>query len=609
MTHQTRGNADFSPDDEFRTAQKAFREGELRHAVYHLSWALSKDPQRREWLALLDQIIAASNQPFWLVPLQKGIDFANAAVAAYIYAKSGNIERALQIMIEIYQVSPQASYLPWVGEWLSNLEAVTSVSSSTMMMVVSALISRNPGDHIDETTKHHFARMLPALAQSRTNNPHVGELAALHASLLRKLGQLDEAVAAAQAGYAASPNWLTAMQLGASYRAQGQIDEALTAYRNAIAHKPDDDSVRLDAADMLCQNGRIADGVRFYKEVLDRTPNHPWAAPHYYYGQYLLTKAQTWRDQLQQFAAKHPDNADAEEFVRAVQRQTSAYTSYLPEPTEAIINIMRQFAAQNQPGVKDKGGNFNVGLSALEAPSAITAVRMFLDDNYRAVLNVEVADLQTPDPRYPRGNVDFVLWRYNNTDPEPAVAPPADRVAKAVADMAALPYSLQGWWDQAQTIAQVIGVASLNDLLGVMVHPPVQPRPKGSLMGRLLNRPETTFAIWDWMHRVQVAAAFTIACLDSGWNESTRKRALFSLARGPMDWTVEAAIIALTKIGLDSPIARSDIFALFAELLDNIPRGGMCPYIDALCQCGLMLPSLPDDLRARLEQEQSHLLM
>ncbi|MCC7449799.1 MAG: hypothetical protein IT324_20430 [Anaerolineae bacterium] len=604
MTHQAKGNADFSPDDEFRTAQKAFREGELRHAVYHLSWALSKDPQRREWLALLDQIIAASNQPFWLVPLQKGIDFANAAVAAYIYAKSGNIERALQIMTEISQVAPQASYLSWIVEWLADSEAAASVTPNTMMVLVSALISHYPGDNIDETTKHHFARILPALAQSRTNNPHVGELAALQASLLRKLGKLDESVAAAQAGYTAAPNWLTAMQLGAAYRSKGQIDEALTAYGSAIAHQPNDDSVRLDAGDMLCQSGRIADGVRFYKEVLDRTPNHPWAAPYYCYYQYRLTKAQTWYDQLQQFASQHPENVEAEKLVRAVQRQTSAYTSYLPEPSEAIINIIRQFAAQNKPGIKGKGGNFNVGISALEAPSAISAVQRFLHENYGVGLNVGVAELQTPDPRYPRGNVDFVLWRYNNTDPEPAVPPPADRVAKAIAEIAASPYSLQEWRNQAQTAASAIGVASINDLLGVMVHPPVQPRPKGSLMGRLLNRPETTFAIWDWTHRVQVAAALTIACLDSGWDESVRKRALFSLARGPMDWTIGAAIIAVTKIGLDFPAARPDIFALFAELLDDIPRGGMCPYTDALCQCGLMLPSLPDDLRARLEQEQ-----
>jgi hypothetical protein len=57
---------------------------------------------------------------------------------------------------------------------------------------------------------------------------------------------------------------------------------------------------------------------------------------------------------------------------------------------------------------------------------------------------------------------------------------------------------------------------------------------------------------WTWIWSVQVAAAFVIAQLEADWEGSFRKEALFSLVNGPMDWTVNAAIIALTVLVLGS---------------------------------------------------------
>jgi hypothetical protein len=120
-----------------------------------------------------------------------------------------------------------------------------------------------------------------------------------------------------------------------------------------------------------------------------------------------------------------------------------------------------------------------------------------------------------------------------------------------------------------------------------MVHPPR--RPDGIM-------------IWTWLHRVQVAAAFICAHLDDGWQGSLRKRVLFSLAHGPLDWTVEAALVALAQIAREEPATVPDIGALYLELFHALPDRGGIPYLNALMMAATTLPSPPPVLREQLEQ-------
>jgi hypothetical protein len=113
--------------------------------------------------------------------------------------------------------------------------------------------------------------------------------------------------------------------------------------------------------------------------------------------------------------------------------------------------------------------------------------------------------------------------------------------------------------------------------------------------------------IWVWLQRVQVAAALIIACLDHGWQGSVRRRVLLSLARGPMDWTIEAAIIALAQIAQEEASAVGEITKLFENLALAQPSPGAVPYLSALVVCGLQLPGLPRNLKKSLEEIQGSL--
>src|SRR5262249_38598526 len=149
---------------------------------------------------------------------------------------------------------------------------------------------------------------------------------------------------------------------------------------------------------------------------------------------------------------------------------------YLPEPPD-ITARLRQPAG-------DAGGKL-VTLSHLEAPSNFVAF------NWLRKMDLKVARIQSPDPRLPRGRVDFLLWKYDDTWPTAAVSPPAPKVAHAVAEIASQPFHLDVWRGYARRLAQQVN-PEVEDLLATMVYPPGVSQ---------MERPAL------WVYRVQVAAA------------------------------------------------------------------------------------------------------
>jgi hypothetical protein len=77
---------------------------------------------------------------------------------------------------------------------------------------------------------------------------------------------------------------------------------------------------------------------------------------------------------------------------------------------------------------------------------------------------------------------------------------------------------------------------------------------------------------------------------------------LLSLARGPMDWSVEAAIIALGQLARDEPGAVPEVSALYLELLRSLPHPGAVPYLNALIIWSFALPGATPDLRRAAER-------
>ncbi len=542
-------------------------------ALAHLAYALEVAPVNPEGRALLDRILRAARDPLGLVPLLREAEtpYQIGAIRAYIYAWRGQLDEAIAIMAQVYQVVPGLPYLPWLVEWLSP-ERVIAVDPDRMAFLVWSLLGQVSDKGVVEH-RETVEQLLAVFSSYCKARPQATGAASVLSLFARKLGKVDEAVVIARQAHSTQPGYASAAALGQAYQAKGDYEAAVEAYRQASSHDPENLDIRLDIGDILCGTGRVSEGIDAYREVLDREPNHPWSLPSYLYWKAHLGSKGPWRAQLHRYAEENPDNARAQE----LDRMLHAYIVWLPEPSDATISLLRHIDAQQD------ADHLKVDLSALESPSARLAVELYQRERLGKVdFTVSVAAIQEPDPRLPRGPVEYVLWRYEGVDPRPVIEPPSRRVAKAVAALAASPYRAEAWSGQARHIAAKLGVGRVGDLLGAMLHPPKRP---------------PQFTIWVWLQRMQLAAAFVIAHLDPGWEGSVRKRVLFSLARGPMDWTVEAAVVALMQIAREESAATRDVAALYSELFDALPKPGSVPYLDALVRCSQHLPSLPEDLQ------------
>ena len=83
---------DPSPQGPLDAARRALEKEDLPGAVRHIASALGEDPNRSEALALLDEIIAAAEDPMDLVPSDDlPTPSGLAAVHAYILAEQGRV--------------------------------------------------------------------------------------------------------------------------------------------------------------------------------------------------------------------------------------------------------------------------------------------------------------------------------------------------------------------------------------------------------------------------------------------------------------------------------------------------------------------------------------
>jgi hypothetical protein len=200
----------------------------------------------------------------------------------------------------------------------------------------------------------------------------------------------------------------------------------------------------------------------------------------------------------------------------------------LPARRDAVVQSARE---AHRLGATTR----RIGLSSLEAPSAVAAVREFFGRH----VDVEVADVPVPDPRLPVVEVPFVLWRYLSrngsftTEAEAALPPPLPHVTGAVTMIAATPYNLPAWSLLADAIVPQLDGASTREVLAAMVHP--------------ADVPDACWP-WDWRFLSQVAAAVLVARIEHNAEVSIDQSSLLTVLRGPADWATTAAIVGLLEL-------------------------------------------------------------
>jgi hypothetical protein len=398
---------------------------------------------------------------------------------------------------------------------------------------------------------------------------------------------VEEAARLSEAAWEAGPSYATAIALAMARSAAGDVDGAVKSYVDALKFDPDDAAARADAALALHEARRWEAALAFAEAARQHDPKQETAAaPLSFLLRYRLGQGPQWLESLRAFAVRHPDHGWTAHLLGRLQW----YVDFLPAPAEATINMLKNVVEQGAVPTGDAVGrpeDFKVSVSSIEVPSARTAVEMTLKMPPGSA-NIDVGGIPSPDPREPIGAVDYLLWRYEGSRPVAAVPAPPPDVAAAVAELAQMPFDVDEWTERAAGVAaQLQPRTTVEALLGVMVRPPAAPE---------------KWIAWDWIRAVQFAAVLILSRWDGGWDGSVRRKALLSLARGPVDWTTEAAIVALSQVCREETLpaeAKEEIVAVLRELANALPDRGHCCYPYALAAAVTRLPFPAEQLRPK----------
>lgn len=581
-----------SPEFDLFIAQATLDVGEnLPHGAQHLANLLQLDPARAEWRALVDRYVVAARPDIdSLVPDQEPRHASSEALRAYLWQLQGRTEDGVLRLVDVTRAIGRADYLhAWALGWLEPEGAIEALPERTALLLFGAVLTTCPEAQVSSASTHRAIRRWVALIERAAPRYEAsGLLTMMHAGLLRKAGMLDEALAVAGPIEQAT-EFNRAVAVGLALRAKGLHEASAQAFDKAITLAPDETSGYLEAGDSLLEAQHWPQALQHYDSALKIEPGNAWAEASAWYCQWKMSGDENWMDRLIEAANTGRHRAHELAF-----RERGA----LPESGDASANVLRQLRTkwleQGQPAQPRKDEKITLGLSTLEAPSNRLAILLELAafGHPAAALQVSVSSIPAADPRVPLEAVRHVLWRFDGTDPHPALPPPSQEVSNRIATLAAERYDPHTNWARASHVAQALGVERLTEILAVMVHPPAAPSGVAALA---------------WLPRLQLAAAQVAGQIDEGWIGSARREALMSVLYGPWDWTTCAAIRVLAWIAREEPAHATDIHQAFERLEKHVPSEGHWDWIDVLYQHWQTIPCLFDTEREALRAKREAL--
>ena len=568
----------------------------LPHGAEHLGNLLAYDPACPQWLELAEQYAKRVESPIdeKLIPVPEGQRYyTTEALRAWFWHYEGRLNEAVDLLIQVTRANPTPRYLDaWVLGWLEADNALEKLTPETAEYLFAVALNSFPEAQFSSAQQLAYAQRWARLIEHLpAPAPKVVAMRRMcQVGLLRKGGLLEEALEKA-GPLEQIKSWNEAIALGLVLRQMKRLDESEKAFMHALKINPEDVSARLEAADSWLDNDHWEKALGWYEKALEAEPQHPWALPSSWYCQWKITSDEQWMDKI--IAAIKDDDNSAKQ--RAIQLWYMAFGN-LPEPYDATANVLRQVREKiletSDADSKDniaQGDSIQIGLSSLEAPSNLLAVRLemaALGSPTKLTLSVE--DIPKPDPRVAKEPVEWLLWRYDGTDATPALPAPDEAVVEQIARLAATPYRPAVNWAAASLVAKQLGVEKAAQILATAVHPPAVPAGSYALA---------------WLPRVQLCVMQVLAQLDSSWEDSVRRKALLSALFGPTDWTTSAAIIAMTWIAQNESAHALDIHNCFSRLETFAQETGYTCWQETLYQHWQDVPILYDNEREALQEK------
>jgi tetratricopeptide (TPR) repeat protein len=584
--------ADTTPEQESHLAREALGTGDLHGAFSHAARGLQLDPRNEEALGLLQQIYRKASDPLGLVPAQQAqSDSLKAAIRAWLLAELQRWDEAFTLLSHVLAARPDRPFLTWAAEWLKRPGVAgrlpPEVVEKILLPSLSRFLSEVPVPMADDDVRAENVRAAAKVIEAiHVVMPNSTQVLFARSLVSRRLGQFEHAFYFAYQAFQNEQTWKNAIGAALAYRDAGKIDEAIGWYKHALS-LDDDVTTRLEVGDTYLDAQRWDDAIRAYQAVLEREAEQPWAEASLAYARFKKTGEESHKLKLAEMAE---ESGRAWSLLCAIE-PPQPYLHTLPPAADATANALRGVIRQLAPDpTRAEGGTVTLNVTHPESPSVLNAFRLWAQSrDVNVAVELQVEKLQSPDPRVPKAPVDFTLWQYDGHTPSPAVDAADPRLAAAIGLIAQNPYNLELYDTKAKELLERIKLP--RDLLlphftATMVHPPPLPNPNQDPI--------------EWILRVQMACALLIARLDDGWNPSIRKRALFSLIMGPVDWLVDAALLVLGWLGRDNPEIHAEANQMFSWMATQIPKEGYTCYEYPLACAWLLLGGHDDATRDRL---------
>ncbi|MEV5964776.1 tetratricopeptide repeat protein [Kribbella sp. NPDC051952] len=536
------GDPRLTAEGEVGLARLALDDDELRHAADHVAGALAADPTLPDAHEVLATLLSRPGGGVELWPLEGDIFIGTVVARAHALAWRGEFAEALGLLASAQGHEPS---MRWADvAWVLDPAMPGKCQPSDLVSVFAQLFRAMPEGQNDDLQ----AAYAPYLALARNMTAaHPGSSWAWWAAsvFLRRHGRYDEAVEAAKRSAEVEPSDRAAIALAYALREQGRTDEALAALEQALTFDSGNLSVYADIASLLGRADRLDEAIGWTERALAINPGHDCSQIERYglrHRRYGRVDELVGIADLLRFAEPGTHEAQhANDELTDPSRQV--WLGGVPAPTEAVINVLGQVLEQEVAPT----GPMSLAVSAVEPPSALLAF-----DRVMPGSDVAFNEVLAPDPRQPVAiiggpakPVGLTVWTYDGNLARPAVAPPTPEGAEAVARVAQVVWAhLPAAYDGAVLLADT----RLDDLLGVLVHPPA-----------LQSDDRSDWPMW--IRSLQVAACLGIAHhrTDEPWQSSTRRRVLSDLVYGPEDWVTEAAMLALVATAWVDPAARGDV--------------------------------------------------
>jgi len=121
-----------------------------------------------------------------------------------------------------------------------------------------------------------------------------------------------------------------------------------------------------------------------------------------------------------------------------------------------------------------------------------------------------------------------------------------------------------------------------------MVHPPATP---------------PGWEEWDWIIVIQLARAFPMVFLDSGWDDSSRKAVLTSLIDGPLDWSGAAPLIAIALLARQDTRIAIKFDRICCDLWNFGPGSAKWPLEQAMVFGLIVVYAYSEEAKAHINDD------